>query len=65
MKVSAAERKLVELYRAADSATKKEAVKLLKGTAGESLLDSLLGGALDALAGTRSLEPGEAEPEEE
>ncbi len=66
MKVSASERKLVELYRAADSATKKEAVKLLKGTAGESLLDSLLGGALDALSGKRSLEPeDETEPEEE
>ena len=65
MKVTASEKKLVELYRAADSATKKEAVKLLKGSAGESVLESLLGGALDALAGKRSLEPGEAEPEEE
>ena len=66
MKVSASERKLVELYRAADSATKKEAVKLLKGTAGDSLLDSLLGGALDALSGKRSLElEDETEPEVE
>ena len=65
MKVTATERKLVELYRAADSATKKEAMKLLKGSAGESVLESLLGGALDALAGKRSLEPGEDEPEEE
>ena len=55
----------MELYRAADSATKKDAVKLLKGSAGESVLESLLGGALDALAGKRSLEPGEEEPEEE
>ena len=31
IKVSAAEKKLVELYRAADSDTKKAAVKLLKG----------------------------------
>ena len=65
MKVTATERKLVELYRAADSATKKEAMKLLKGSAGESVLESLLGGALDALAGKRSLEPGEDGPEEE
>ena len=65
MKVTAGEKKLVELYRAADSATKKEAVKLLKGSAGESVLESFLGGALDALAGKRSLEPGADEPEEE
>ena len=65
MKVTATERKLVELYREADSATKKEAMKLLKGCAGESVLESLLGGALDALAGKRSLETGEAEPEDE
>ena len=65
MKVTATERKLVELYRAADSATKKEALKLLKGSAGESVLESLLGGALDALAGKRSLEAEEGEPEEE
>ena len=65
MKVTATERKLVELYRAADSATKKEAMKLLKGSAGESVLESLLGGALDALAGKRSPEPGEGGSEEE
>lgn len=64
MKVTATERKLVELYRAADSATKKEAMKLLKGSAGESVLESLLGGALDALAGKRSLETEPEEPEE-
>ena len=64
MKVTATERKLVELYREADSATKKEAIKLLKGSAGESVLEGLLGGALDALAGKRSLETGEEEPEE-
>lgn len=64
MKVTATERKLVELYRAADSATKKEAMKLLKGSAGESVLESILGGALDALAGKRSLETEPEEPEE-
>ena len=65
MKVTATERKLVELYREADSATKKEAMKLLKGSAGESVLESLLGGALDALAGKRSMEMEEGAPEEE
>lgn len=65
MKVTATERKLVELYRAADSATKKEAMKLLKGSAGESVLESLLGGALDALAGKRSLETESEESDEE
>lgn len=49
MQVTASERKLVELYRAADSDTKKEAVKLLKGeldTAGNiisSLIDNAVG----------------------
>ena len=65
MKVTATERKLVELYRAADSATKKEAMKLLKGSAGESVLESLLGGALDTLAGKRSLETESEESDEE
>jgi len=53
MKVSAAERKLVELYRAADSDTKKKVMELLKtgeismgGVIGDAL-EGLLGGALD------------------
>ncbi len=47
IKVTAAEKKLVELYRAADSDTKKAAVRLLKGedsTAGmiiDDILDSV------------------------
>lgn len=47
--LTAAEKKLVELYRAADSETKKAAVALLKGEKIESgdLLTTLLGSALD------------------
>lgn len=50
-KLTAAEKKLVELYRAADSDTKKAAVSLLKGekTEAAGLLGSLFGGALDIL----------------
>lgn len=50
--LTSAEKTLVKLYRAADSDTKKAAVSLLKGetiTTG-NLLDSLLGGAMDALS---------------
>ena len=45
-KLSAAEKKLVELYRAADKSSKDNAVKLLKGEKLEvaNLLGSLLGG---------------------
>ena len=47
VKVTAAEKKLLELYRAADADTKKAAVSLLKGeTTGLSdILGSLLGGS--------------------
>ena len=55
MKVSATERKLVELYRAADSDTKKAAVKLLKGSGGETVLENLLEGAIGALTGKRTV----------
>lgn len=43
IKVTATEKRLVELYRAADSATKKEALKVLKGE------DSLAGNVLETL----------------
>ena len=43
MKVTSAERKLVEAYRLADSDTKKRAMNLLKGK-DEGVLGSLLGG---------------------
>ena len=51
MKVTAAEKKLLELYRAADSDTRKAAEKLLKGEKADSdLLTSLLGSAADLLS---------------
>ena len=43
MQLTAAEKKLVQLYRAADSAAKKEALKVLKGE------DSLAGEILESL----------------
>jgi len=42
VKVTATEKKLLELYRAADSDTKKKAMNVLKGEEDESLLGSLL-----------------------
>ena len=50
--LSAAEKTLVKLYRAADSDTKKAAVSLLKGEKSEAneLISSLLGGAMDMLS---------------
>ena len=49
IELTAAEKKLVELYRAADSETKKKAVAVLKGESSEmsDILTSLLGGAMD------------------
>lgn len=51
LKLSAAEKKLVELYRAADKDTKDAAVKLLKGEKADAgdLLGSLLGNAMELL----------------
>ena len=54
--LTASEKKLVELYRAADSDTKKAAVALLKGeetATGGSLLESLLGSAAGLLGGKK------------
>ena len=50
--LSAAEKTLIKLYRAADSDTKKAAVSLLKGekTGTDELISSLLGGAMDMLS---------------
>lgn len=50
MKVTAAEKKLVELYREADTETRKEVVALLKGEETE-LGDSLLGIILEGVQG--------------
>ncbi len=47
--LTAAEKKLVELYRAADSDTKKKAVAVLKGVQSDTgdILTSLIGTAID------------------
>jgi len=51
MKVSAAEKKLVELYREADSDTRKAAVSLLKGEkpSTEDIIGDILGTAMEFL----------------
>lgn len=53
MKVSSTEKKLVELYRAADSDTKKAAISLLKGegSSKEDILNSILETAVEMLGG--------------
>ncbi|MDO4978074.1 MAG: helix-turn-helix transcriptional regulator [Eubacteriales bacterium] len=50
MKLTANEKKLVELYRAADSDTKKSVMKLLKGESseGKELLNSILENAMES-----------------
>ena len=55
-KLTAAEKRVLELYRAASAALRKDAEAVLKGTkkvqdedAGSDLLGSVLGGALDVL----------------
>ena len=55
-KLTATEKKFLELYRAASSATRKDAEAVLKGTKkvqedNGDLVRSLLGGALEALTG--------------
>lgn len=51
IKVTSTEKKLVELYRAADSDTKKAAMNVLKGESNgaDDILGSLLNGAMDFL----------------
>ena len=51
MKVTATERKLVELYREADSDRKKMAMNVLKGESNtfDGFLGNLIDGAIDAL----------------
>lgn len=53
IKVTATEKKLVELYRAADTDTRKAAVSLLKGekTGAEDILEDILGTAMEFLGG--------------
>ena len=58
VKLTAAEKKFLELYRAASSSLRKDAEAVLKGTkkvqedtGADGLVGSLLGGALEALTG--------------
>ncbi len=53
IKVTSTEKKLVELYRAANSDTKKAAIKLLKGeeTTAEDMIENLLESVQDILSG--------------
>ena len=53
MQVTAAERRLVELYRAADTETRKDALKVLRGqdSLADDILESLLDGVQDMFSG--------------
>ncbi|MBP3701466.1 MAG: helix-turn-helix transcriptional regulator [Lachnospiraceae bacterium] len=55
MKVTTAEKKLVELYRKADADTKKAVLKQLKGedTITDAILENLLGSVQDMLVGKK------------
>ena len=55
MKVTATEKKLVQLYRAADSQTKKEVMATLKGETVETLVGNLIGSAFSALTGKKEM----------
>ena len=55
MKVTATEKKLVQLYRSADSQTKKEVMATLKGETVETLVGSLIGSAFSALTGKKEM----------
>ncbi len=55
MKVTATEKKLVQLYRAADSQTKKEVMATLKGETVETLVGSLIGSAFSAITGKKEM----------
>ena len=53
MQVTATERRLVELYRAADTETRKDALQVLRGqdSLAEDILESLLDGVQDMFSG--------------
>lgn len=65
MKVSSTERRLVELYRAADSQTKKNAMSVLKGEGVQTLVGSLVSSAINAVTGKREMPAGDDADEEE
>ena len=49
MQVTATEKKLVQLYRKADSDTKKKAMAVLKGSEISEAVESFIGNAIDSL----------------
>ena len=53
IKVTATEKKLVELYRAADANTKKAALKILRGDQEDGLLENILESAIEVLSGKK------------
>ena len=53
MKVTATEKRLVELYRAADSDTKKNALKLLRGEGASALAEDLFENVWDSITGKK------------
>ena len=53
MKVTATEKKLVELYREADSDTKKAALKILREDKEDGLLENILESAIEVLSGKK------------
>lgn len=53
MKVTATEKKLVELYRAADSNSKKNALKLLRGDGASALAEDLFENVWDSITGKK------------
>ena len=53
MRVTATEKRLVELYRAADSDTKKNALKLLRGEGASALAEDLFESVWDSISGKK------------
>ena len=64
IRVTATEKRLVELYRAADSQTKKDAMNVLRGKETESLVGGLVGSLISGLTGKRDLPDAGGEEEE-
>lgn len=53
MQVTATERRLVELYREANSETKKTALKVLRGGGMDVIAENVIGTAIDAITGKK------------
>ena len=53
MRVTATEKRLVELYRAADTDTRRNALKLLRGEGAAALAEDLFDNVMDAITGKK------------